>query len=105
MNAVISPEAEKPQEYRHLMKGPDKPKWTREMVNDIRRTFQGIRYIKVTYTCSLIHKHEVPQDRKVAYIRIVCDIRPQKKETNRVQLTVGGENFPTMSQYTPPQNI
>ena len=33
MNVVICPETGKPQEYRHLMKGPDKPKWTRAMLN------------------------------------------------------------------------
>jgi hypothetical protein len=32
----------------------------------------------------------VPTDRKVTYGRIVCTIRPQKKETHRTRLTVGG---------------
>ena len=69
----------KPQEYRHLMKGPDKPKWSRAMENEIGRLFQGIRDIEGTYTCFFIHKYEVPQDRKVTYRRIVCNIRHQKK--------------------------
>jgi hypothetical protein len=32
----------------------------------------------------------VPADRKVTYGRIVATIRPQKSETHRVRLTVGG---------------
>ena len=35
MNTVISPETGKYEEYRHLMKGIDKPKWTRTMENEI----------------------------------------------------------------------
>ena len=61
------------------MKGPDKPKWSRAMENEIGRLFQGIRDIEGTYTCFFIHKYEVPQDRKVTYRRIVCNIRHQKK--------------------------
>jgi hypothetical protein len=35
-------------------------------------------------------KPQVPQDRKVTYSRIVVDIRPEKKETHRTRLIVGG---------------
>ena len=75
------------------------------MVNDIGHILQGIRYIKGTDTCSFTHKHEVLQDRKITYIRIVCDIRPHKKETNRVQLTVGGEKLSYDVPVSTPQNI
>ena len=33
INAFICPETGKPQEYRHIMNGPDKPKYTRGMTN------------------------------------------------------------------------
>ena len=56
MNAVILPDTGKPQDYRHLMKGTEKPKWTRAMANDIGSLFQGIIYIKGTDTCFFIHK-------------------------------------------------
>ena len=75
------------------MKGPEKPKRTREMANYIRCLFQGIKDTKVTDTCFFIHRHKFTQERKVAYSRILCDIRPQKKETHRVQLTVGGHKL------------
>ena len=48
------------------MKGTEKPKWTRVMVNDIGPIFQVIRGIEVTDKCFFIHKHEVPQYSKVA---------------------------------------
>ena len=68
MDAVICQETGKSQEYRHLMKGPDKQKWTRSVENDIGRLFQGIRDIEGTYICFFIHRHEVTQDSKVTYI-------------------------------------
>ena len=81
------------QEYRHLIKGPEKPKKTREMENEIRRLFQGIIDIEGTGTCLFIRRHKVPQDIKVTYIRIVCDIIPQNKETHRVLPTVRGNKI------------
>ena len=41
-------------------------------------------------TVFFIAKQAVPQDRKPTYGRLVVSIRPQKKETHRTQLTVGG---------------
>ena len=63
------------------------------MANAFGNLYQGITDIKGTDTCFLIHRHEFPQDSKVAYILILCDIRPQKKETHRVRLTVGGNKL------------
>ena len=40
-----------------------------------------------------IYRHEVPNDTKVPYFCSVCDIFPQKKETQRLQITVGGEKL------------
>ena len=93
MNAIICPDTEKPQEYMHLMKGPDKPKWKSSFGNEIRRFLQRIRYIEVIKTCFFIHKNDVPKGSKVAYSRIVCIIRPQKTKTHRVRLTAGGNKL------------
>ena len=93
MNAVILPETGKPQEYRHLVTGPNKPKWTRYFANKIGRLFQGIRDIEGTNTCLFIHKHDVPQGSNVTYSHIVCNIRTQKTKTHRVRLTVGGDKL------------
>ena len=51
MNAVIYPETGKHQEYRNLMKGHAKPKWTRATENYIERIFQGVGFIEDTDTC------------------------------------------------------
>ena len=75
------------------MKESYKSKCTRAMENYIGHIFQGIRDIKVTNTCLLIHRNKVPQDRKFACIRTVCNIRPQKKETHRLQLSVRGDKL------------
>ena len=102
MNAIIFPETGKSQEYSHLIKGPSKPKWTRAMENNIGRLFQGIRYIKGTETCFFIHRHKVPQESIVTYSRIVCDIIPQKKETHKVRLAVGGNKLTYDSPVSTP---
>ena len=93
INAVIFPDTGKYQEYIHLMKGPYKPKWTRVEGNDSGHLFQGIRDIEGTDIFFFIHRHEVPQDSKVIYSRIVCNVIPQNKETHRVRLTVGGKKL------------
>ena len=40
VNTVICPKTVKAQEYRHLIKGPDKLKWIKGMYNKIRIIFQ-----------------------------------------------------------------
>ena len=40
-------------------------------------------------TIFFITKSQVPQDQKVTYGRIVCEIKPKKDENYRTRLTVG----------------
>jgi hypothetical protein len=63
------------------------------------RLAQGIgQREKGTNTIFFIPHANIPHDRRrdVTYGRICVDHRPQKKETNRTRLTVGGNliNFP-----------
>ena len=88
-NAVIWPKTGKSQEYRNLIKVLEKLKWSKGISNEIGQLFQGIGDIQGTNTCFFIHRHEVPQDAKVTYFRIVYNIWHQKKETRRVWFTVG----------------
>ena len=37
-----------------------------------------------------IFRKDKPKYRNSTYVRAVCDIRPQKKETHRTRLTAGG---------------
>ena len=59
-NAVIFPETGNAHEYWHLIKAPNKMKWSKVVSNNIGRLLQGIGYIKGTNTCFSIHKNEVP---------------------------------------------
>ena len=38
----------------------------------------------------------IPEDRTVTYAKVVVDVRPQKKDPNRVRITAGGNliNYP-----------
>jgi hypothetical protein len=80
-------------EYRHLIKS-DKHKaaWAHSFANELGRLAQGIaKREKGTNTIFFIPHSKIPQDRRrdVTYGRICVDHRPQKKEANRTQLTVG----------------
>ena len=59
--------------------------------------------IKGTDTCFFVQKKAVPfATKKVTYGRIVCDIRPQKEETHRTRLTVGGNLLDYTGTLTTP---
>ena len=51
---------------------------------------QGIREFKGTNTVMFIQKYKSPKDKKVTYGKIVCEMKPEKEEKERTQLTVGG---------------
>ena len=93
-NAIIDPDTGASMEYRHLIKSPKhQAAWTRSFANEIGRLAQGIgNREKGTNTMFFIHKHQIPHDRRqdVTYGRIVVELRPQKTESNRTRLTVGG---------------
>jgi hypothetical protein len=93
-NAVIHPVTRKEMEYSALMKDPRlQPLWTRGFCNECRRLFQGIRDILGTDKCFLTTLKNIPEDRKIANGKIVCDYKPHKQEKERVRLTVGGDRL------------
>ena len=95
--AVFDEESGKMLEYRQLVKHPKYAKiWSKSFANELGRLAQGIRDIKGTNTIVFIPKDKVPQGRTVTYGRIVCELRPMKKEVERTRLTVGGDliNYP-----------
>jgi hypothetical protein len=74
------------------MKDPRlQPLWTRGFGNECGRLFQVIRDIPGTDKCFFIGLQNIPNDRKITYGKIVCDYKPDKKEKERVRLTVGGD--------------
>ena len=84
-------------EYRHLIKMPEyKVEWGYSFGNEIGRLVQGmLGRNKGTNTMFFINKYEVPPDqwKDMTYARIVCNVHPQKEETNRTRFTMGGANI------------
>ncbi len=81
--------------YRNLIKDPLlKDLWIKAMSKELHRLAQGcpgvtkgtnnIVYLSHSDIC------KIPQDRTVTYARIVIDHRPQKEDSHRVRITVGG---------------
>ena len=78
------------QKYRHLVKGPDRKIWERSFANELEQLSQGIITVKGTNSVIFISKTQVPKDEKFTYGKIVCKVKPEKKERERTGLTVGG---------------
>ena len=63
------------------------------MCKQLGQLTQGYKGISGTNTmCFLTHKEikNIPKDRAITYTRIVVDYHPQKADTNRIRLIVGG---------------
>ena len=62
------------------------------MANEIGRLAQGVgtRMPTGTNTIYFCNKSQIPKNKFATYGRIVATLRPNKEETHRVRLTVGG---------------
>ena len=80
-------------EYRALLKYPKfRAAWSTSTANEFGHLAQGVGgRVQGTDTIQFIHKNEVPTDRfkDVTYLRMVCQVRTEKKESNRTRATVG----------------
>ena len=91
---VLDPNTGKTQGYTQLIRGPDKGTWTIALSNDIGRLAQGVgNIIKGTNIIFFIYRSGVPAVQKVTYGRVAVSIRPNKTETHRVRINVGGDNI------------
>ena len=100
---VIDPSTEKTQWYTQLICGPDKGTWTTALSNDIGRLEQGVgNRFKGKSTIFFVHRSEVPAGKRFTYGMIFVSISPNKAETHRVRITVGGDKLsydgPTATQ-------
>ena len=90
----LNPATGKTQGYTQLIRGPDKDTWTTSFSNDIGRLAQGVRNrVKGTNTIFFVHHSEVPAGKRVTYGQVFMSIRPNKDETHRVRITVGGDKL------------
>ena len=71
-------------EHRHLIKAPDTSvTWTQSAANEFGKSMEGLkRGITGTHTMNMVHRNDIPKDRKVKYAWFVCDYRPQKEKDN-----------------------
>ena len=94
-NSVIDALTGNSQEYRHLIKGPDRATWTTSYANELGRLANGVgtRMPNGTNTIKFIPSNAVPNGRNVTYGTVVCTIRPQKAEPHRSRLVVGGDRL------------
>ena len=78
--------------------------WTKSLANEFGQLAQGVRNRKEgTNTMYFIPKEEVPsKTKKVTYLKIVCNIRPDKAETHRTRITVGGNLLDYAGTITTP---
>ena len=68
--------------------------WTTACANEFGRLMNGVGgRVKGTNTMRVIAKSNIPADRKVTYANFVCDLRPNKPETHRVRMCVGGDKL------------
>ena len=100
LNAVLNEDTGELMEYRHLIGNPKyREIWGRSFGNELGRLAQGMKgRVEGTDTLFCINKKDIPAARwrDVTYGRIVVSFRPEKKDLNRVRLTVGGDriNYP-----------
>jgi len=91
-------------EYDQLLKHPKyKTAWNISAANEFGRLAQGIGgRLTGTDTIHFIQRQDLPRNKKATYGRFVCDLRPQKKETERTRLTVGGNliDYPGVTRDT-----
>ena len=68
----------------------DAPVWNNSMRNKRGRLPQGWKEHVLTDTIKFILHKDKPKDRRTTYVRAVCNIWPQNKDTRRTRLTTGG---------------
>ena len=92
-------------EYGQLKKHPTlAPIWSNSYSNEMGRLCQGVgkgdkgpnkQRVKGTDTFRVIRYADIPPDRRkeIAHVRVVCEVRPQKSDPNRVRITVAGSRI------------
>lgn len=85
-------------EYRQLLQSTDGHLWEASAVEEWARLAQGLPSAGIpltagTNTIRFITYQDIPAGRKATYPRIVVADRPQKAQTRRVRVTVGGDKI------------
>ena len=109
--AVLDADTGELLEYRQLIRNPKyKEDWKYSFGNEIGRLAQGMPggRARGTNTLYFVRRDEIPPNRlkDIAHAKIVCNVRPQKAETNRTRLTFAGQNIDSgMDNGTPTADL
>jgi hypothetical protein len=88
---AFNPDTGKLAEYLELSNWSEGTLWQQSNAEEIGRLAQGHGTTKGTNTIVFIHPSQIPQGRKVTYLRVVSAFRPEKTNPRRVRWTVGGD--------------
>ena len=90
--------------YKKLLKIPElKETWEEARCTELGKTSEGYGDEKGTGTVKFLTHNEIraiPKDRTITYACIVLDYRKQKKDPNRVRITVGGNLLKSDEELT-----
>jgi hypothetical protein len=92
LNAVLNSDTGKLEEYRHLLKGKDKPRWEKGCSKELARLAQGRKNSinKGTNSLHFMHPNQLPKGKTPTYLCICANYRPQKADPYRIRFAVGG---------------
>ena len=92
-------------EYQQLRKHPKYQQvWKQSYSNELGRLCQGIgsgtkrpqkQRTQGTATFNIIDYVDIPVDRRseITFTKVVCEVREQKEDPNRTQITIGGNRI------------
>ena len=104
-NAVYCEDTGKKLSYQQLIKRKNlEDVWKTSFANEFGRLMKGVgsRMKSGTETMEPVKFYNIPADRKAVYCKNAVDIRPEKAETHRSRLVVGGDQIEYPDEvYTP----
>lgn len=93
---VVHPDTGKLVEYQDLRTSSEGARWELACAREWARLMQGLPAVDIPHgrnTITFIHKNQVPSGRRITYLRIVSNYRPQKSDPYRIRFTVGGDRL------------
>ena len=90
---AVNPDTGALDDYWNLCHSSDGGHWETSCCAEFGQLAQGYGKHAGTDTIFFIHRNQVPADREATYVQFVCDDRPQKEETRRVRICVGGDKI------------
>jgi hypothetical protein len=96
-NAVTDPITGATLEYRDLLKGTDRDKWTNGWANEFRRLGPT-----GTNTLQPLLFTNIPKDRAIGNIRVVAAYKPLKEEHYRIRFTVAHHHHDYVGDVSTP---